>query len=149
MLKFESKIYKEGFNYVADVPHEICLTFKDNGYVPIKGFIDGKDYKGTLIPRKNNRYVLFINADIRRKIRKGKDDRVSIEITKDAETRELLLPEDAELIFNEDPRLITSFRNMTLTHRKEIIRYISQAKGDESRTYRIRKMMGHIKERVK
>jgi hypothetical protein len=148
MINFESRIYKEGFNYVAEVPREVGVAFKSTGYVPIRGLVDGKKYLGTMIPRKNNRYVLFLNADIRQRTHKGKDDKVNIEIEFDPESRELLLPEDIELIFSEDNEVFSNFRNMTLSHRREIIKYISQAKGAESRLYRIQKMIDHIRERV-
>ncbi len=148
MFTFIATIYKEGMNYVVDVPDDSETYFRKSGYIPVRGTINNEDFKGTLIPRKKNRHVLFVNWDIRTRINKSEFDRIEVNIEYDPESRDLPVPEDVELILSEDSRIYEAFLKMSASQRREIISYISGAKKAETRLKRIQKVEDVLRKRL-
>ena len=149
MISFTAQILKEGGNYKVELPQEIRKNFTQKGYVPVRGTVDGIAYTGTLVPRKNDRYVLFIDYNTRRIIGKGEFDEVTVFLEFDPENRDLPIPEDMEMIFSEDPLIIETFLEMSTAHRREIIKLVNSAKRPETRLKYIERMREHVKGRIK
>lgn len=149
MFKFIATIYKEGMNYVVKLPGESMEYFKKKEYIPVRGTIDGKSFKGTLIPRKNERHALFINSEIRSMTGKSVSDEIQVNIEYDPETRELTVPEDMELLLSADTRIYKAFIELSAAQRREIIRYIKDAKRTATRLSRIRKLEEFLQHRIK
>jgi hypothetical protein len=148
MFNFNSTIYKEGMNYVVDVPDDSKSYFQKDGYIPVKGTIDTEKFIGTLIPRKGNKYALFIKWEIRTKINKTEFDEVEVKIEYDPESRELPVPEDVELILAENSEIYNAFLKLSTSHRRELIQYVTNAKKDDTRLKRIQKIEDHLRERI-
>ena len=148
MFSFCASIYKEGMNYVVDVPDNRNHHFQKKKYIPVRGTINHESFKGTLIPRKNERHVLFINKDIRQKINKSEFDEIEICIEHDPESRELPVPEDIELILSENIDIYSAFLKLSPAHRRELILFVTDAKKPETRLKRIQKIENHLKERI-
>lgn len=148
MFSFVATIFKEGMNYAVDVPDVSKDYFQKSGYIPVRGTIDTEVFIGTLIPRREKRYVLFVNWDIRTKIHKTEFDEVKVSIEYDPKSRELPVPEDVELIFSEDSKIYEEFIEMSPSQRREIIRYITDAKKEETRLKRIQMVEDRLRERI-
>jgi hypothetical protein len=148
MQNFISTIYKEGVNYLIEVPKEIGLTFKRSGYIPVRGKIQGKFFKSTMVNRRNQKFVLFLNADIRLTTSLNEYDVVKVSLEFDPEPRDIAIPEDVELLMSEKRIVYSTFLNMSAAHRNEILKFILEAKKPESRLRRINKMIDHILSRV-
>ena len=128
MFTFKATIYKEGMNYVVDVPDNSEDYFLKSGYIPVRGTINSEDFKGTLIPRKKNKHVLFVNWAIRTRIDKSEFDTIEVSVEYDPESRELPVPEDVELILSEDSRIYEAFLRVSPSQRREILKYVIDAK---------------------
>jgi uncharacterized protein YdeI (YjbR/CyaY-like superfamily) len=148
MFSFVSTIYKEGMNYVVRVPDSIKTYLNRSGYIPVRGKIDDQAFKGILTPRKNESFVLFVNRDIRTKIKKTEADEIAVSIEFDPESRELSVPEDVELILSENAQLIKEFHRLTPAHRRELILFVEDAKKPETRLKRIQRLVMHIRDRL-
>lgn len=148
MFSFKATIYKEGMNYVVDVPDSCRSYFQKTGYIPVRGTIDGENYMGTLIPRKGNNYVIFVNWEVRTKINKTEFDDIEVAIDYDPESRELQIPEDVELILSEDNKILQTFLELSTSHRRELIQYVTEAKKTETRLKRIQRIENHLRERM-
>lgn len=148
MLSFNATIYKEGMNYVVDVPRNREKHFQNGRYIPVRGTINQENFKGTLIPRKKERHVMFINRDIRTKIDKSEYDEIEIHIEYDPEPRDIPVPEDVELILSEDTEIYNSFLKLSTSHRRELILYITDARKAETRLKRIQRVEEHLKQRT-
>jgi hypothetical protein len=148
MQDFISTIYKEGPNYLIEVPKKIGLSFRRSGYIPVRGKIQGKSFKSTLVNRRNERFVMFLNIDIRKSASIEESDVVKAFIEFDPEPRDIAIPEDVELLLSENRIVYSTFLNMSAAHRNEILRYILEAKEPETRLRRIKKMIDYILSRV-
>jgi hypothetical protein len=146
VITFNPVIYKEGINYLVSLPDEACIALNRKGYIPVKGFVDGIPFRSTCIPRKDKRYVLFLDRYIRMKINKSEHDPVSLQIEFDPESRELPVPEDIELILAEKTGLFEEFMRQSSAHRNELIRWVENAKRPETRLKRIERLVEHMRE---
>ena len=70
---------------------------------------------------------------IRKKIGKSFGDEVAVELWKDKDERIVEIPEDVQILFNENPKAFEIYNAMSYTHRKEDMRWITEAKKLESR----------------
>ena len=148
MQDFISSVYKEGINYLIEIPKETGLAFKRQGYIPVKVKIHDKVYKSTMVNRRNEKFVVFLNADLRKSSKIGEYDVINASVEFDPEPRDIAIPEDVELLLSENRIVYSTFLNMSTAHRNEILKYILEAKKPESRLKRINKMIDHILSRV-
>jgi len=148
MVSFTAQIVKEGGNYVVSVPAAQWHKFTQSGNIPVGGTVNNFPIKGTLVPRKNNRLVLFIDYETRKKIGKGEFDAVTVKIEFDPEDRNLPIPEDVEVLFSENPEVFDFFVKMSSAHRREIIKFIDSAKRQETRLKYIERIREHVIEKL-
>lgn len=69
---------------------------------------------------------------------------VAVELWEDKEERTVDIPEDVVEIFNQNEKAKKLFEKMSYTHRKEYIRWITDAKKLETRENRKVKMIEMI-----
>ena len=62
---------------------------------------------------------------------------VVVDLEADKEIREVAIPEDVQSVLNENPEALAFFEKLAYTHRKEYIRWITDAKREETRLNRI------------
>lgn len=145
MYSFSATIFKEGMNYLVEVPLPVVKKFNRKGNIPVRGFVDKAAFRGTCVARKNNRLVLFLNSEIRKKINRTENDMVSIDMEFDPESRDILVPEDLELILSEEEGLFEKFLSLTQAHRRELTIFVLGAKKPETRLKYIRRVADHIR----
>lgn len=148
MLNFISAIYKEGSYYLIEVPKEIGLAFKKSGYIPVKGNIQDFHFKSTLVNRKNEQFVLFVDEGILKEASVEEHDIIKASIELDPEPRDILIPEDVELILSENRVIYSTFLNMPSSERVKILNYILEIKKPALRVNRINEMKDYILTRV-
>ena len=148
MYPFKSYIHKESMFFVAEVPGEIIDQLGRSRHIPVRGKADGVHFQSTCMPRKGNRHVIFLNADLRRKIGKTNGDQVSIELEYDPVSREVPIPEDVEMILAEDEAVLHEFLNGSPSDRRQFIIYILQAKHEETRLKRIRVLAERLRGKI-
>lgn len=149
MIIFRAEIYKSGYNYSIDINSDVSELIKSCqlNYIPVKGNVKGCSFKGTLIPRKENKYVMYLNSEIRKKAKLIVGDSIEIEIEFDPESRELPIPEDLELILKENIGNWQKFISLSPSHRRELLLFIKDAKHTETRLHRIYKAIDHLAEK--
>ena len=69
-----------------------------------------------------------------------------VSLTEDKEERTVEIADDILTVFHENPEAKTLFDKMSYTHKKEYIRWISEAKKPEARENRKVKMIQMILE---
>jgi len=145
MYSFSTTIFKEGINYLVEVPVKIIIELDKTGYIPVRGFANTIAFRGTCVPRKGNRHALFLNSAIRNRIRKTEHDIVRIDIEYDPESRDIPVPEDLEMMLSEETGLYEKFLALTPAYRRELINYVLMAKRPETRLKYIRKVADHTR----
>ena len=137
----------------VDVPRNISKSLRDAGgenrlHVPVLGTVEGLPLKGTLSPRGGGAYRLHIHSNIWRKLRIDAGAIVEVMLQVDSEPRDPALPPDFAAGLADEPRALETFNSLTPALRRQIIRYVEQAKQVRTREKRIRLLAKRMLERA-
>lgn len=105
--------------------------------VPVKVTINGYTWRSTVGNRGGQQYIV-VNADARRNAAVKAGDVVTIALEPDAEKREIEVPIPLQRALGE--KLTQKLNALSFTHKKEFIVWYSEAKKDDTRARRLRKM---------
>ena len=112
--------------------------FGTRGQVKVKALFDGKvEYRGSLANMGRNCHTLGLTQEIRNKLQKAFGDPVHVELERDLEIREVIIPDDIQSVLSENPEALAYFEKLSYTHRKEYINWITSAKKEETRVNRL------------
>lgn len=148
MSVFKAKLEIIGINPFVFVPDEILHNLfaeagVDKGYIPISGKVNGKDYNQTLL-RYKGEWRLYINTQMLPNSPKRIGEILELSVVFDPEDRSLLPHPELEQALLENEEAKTVFDRLAPSKRKEIIRYISFLKTDDSRRKNIEKAIGFL-----
>jgi hypothetical protein len=105
--------------------------------VPIRAWIDGVLYRGTLVRMGEPCHMLIILKEIRLAIGKSFGDTVEISLQEDTQARVVEIPPDLQQAFEQEPLARDAFEKLSYTHQKEHVRAILEAKREETHQNRI------------
>ncbi len=145
--QFSATILQNGNMNAAFVefPFSTEEIFGKKGQVKIKAkFDDAVEYRGSLANMGQGFHCLGLTQEIRKKLGKTFGDEVSVELWEDLEERVVEIPEDVQIILYENLEAKELLEKMSYTHRKEYIRWITDAKKPETRENRKIKMIEMI-----
>jgi hypothetical protein len=129
-------------------PYDVEKEFGTLGRVPVKVTFDGVPYSGSMVKYGRPQHMLGILKGIREQIGKQPGDTVKVVLWKDEEVRTIEIPADfADRLKKE--KLLASFEKLSYTHRKEYIRWITEAKKEETRTRRLEKAVEMLHKGIK
>jgi Bacteriocin-protection, YdeI or OmpD-Associated/Domain of unknown function (DUF1905) len=133
--EFKANINIIGINPFVLVPHKILKEIftqagRDKGPIPIKGNINGNEYRQTLV-RYNNEWRLYINTAMLKNSPKRIGELVEITVSFDTDSREIEMPVEfaKALKGNKEAHLV--FEQLTASRKKEIVRYLANLKTKE------------------
>ncbi|WP_300673413.1 YdeI/OmpD-associated family protein [Soonwooa sp.] len=125
-------------------PYDVFELFETKGQVKIKVLFDDKvEYRGSLANMGFGHCVGLTQA-IRKQLGKTFGDAVDVKLWKDEEERVVVVPDDVKILFEENPKAKELYEKMAYTHRKEYMRWIEEAKKEETRERRKIKMIEMI-----
>lgn len=146
-IEFEALILQHQNMNAAYVefPFSAEELFGKKGQVKVKVFFDKKtEYRGSLANMGQGCHILGLTQQVRKSLGKTFGDSVSVELWEDKEERTVEIPEDVVEVFNQNKKAKELFDKMSYTHRKEYIRWITDAKKPETRETRKVKMIEMI-----
>lgn len=148
MQRFKATLEKIGINPFVFVPEEILGKIfeqagKAKGHIPVWGKVNGEDYKQTLL-RFKGAWRLYINTSMLKNSPQRIGEMLNITIQFDPVDR--IFTPDNKLMeaLNENPAAKLVFENLTPSKQKEIIRYISFLKSEESIKRNVEKTIGFL-----
>lgn len=97
--------------------------------------------------RGKGAYRLAIHGDIREKLRIDTGAVVEMALCRDEESREPELPPVLALALRNSPKAQRVFRGMTTALRRQIVRYITAVKSQNTLERRIRKFVAQLEKR--
>ena len=135
--KFAKQGEKTGWTYIP-ISAEIASQLKPGckKSFRVKGKLD--DHRidcMALLPMGSGAFILTLNADIRKAIKKGAGDTVQVQIEEDE--KELKSPDDLMLCLGDEPDALTYFKSLTQGHQAYFGKWIDSAKTEETRAKRI------------
>jgi len=147
---FTAKIYKTGINWAVDVPEEISKQMlPEKGYIRIKGQINGFDFIQTLVPVKNGPYRLFVNLIMMKGAKTALGEIVSFNIEPNLTKIEKMydMPEMLEEALKEH-QVLENFNQLSPSRIKDILKYLSYVKTEETMKKNIDKVIVQLKNKV-
>lgn len=134
--EFEATIQIIGVNPFVFVPEDILLLLfgihgKDKGPIPIRGELNNKAYQQTLVKYKGD-WRLYINTSMLKHSPERIGEKIKISISYDASDRSIKAHPLLVQALKENPRAGKKFESLPPSLQKEIVRYISFLKAEES-----------------
>jgi hypothetical protein len=140
--KFADQGEKTGWTYI-EVPVDIAQTLNSGNKKSfrVKGLLDKFRFSGiALLPMGEGNFIMALNADIRRAIRKSEGAMLQVKLEVD---HEYSLEPPAELIecLNDDPDALDFYNSLARSHRDYFLKWIFSAKTEITRNNRIVQMV--------
>jgi bifunctional DNA-binding transcriptional regulator/antitoxin component of YhaV-PrlF toxin-antitoxin module len=129
-------------------PYDVAKEFGARGSVPVQSTIDGVAYRGSLMKCGAGPHMLGVLKAIREQIGKGPGDTVEIVVRKDTEVRTVAIPAAFKTLLKKEG-LLAGFEKLSYTHQKEYVRWIEEARKEETRQNRMVKAVSMLREKVK
>jgi hypothetical protein len=129
-------------------PYDAEKEFGTRGKVPVKVSFDGVPYTGSMFRCGSPQHMLPVLKDIRDRIGKGPGDAVSVVVERDESIRTLEIPAEFKAVLKKE-NLLPFFEKLSFTHRKEYIRWITEAKKEETRIARSARAVAMLHNKVK
>jgi bifunctional DNA-binding transcriptional regulator/antitoxin component of YhaV-PrlF toxin-antitoxin module len=147
--KFKAKIEDtlSGGAYVL-FPYDVQKEFGIKGRVPVKVTFNGVPYTGSMIKYGAPQHMLPVLKGIREQTGKGPGDTIEVVVWKDESERVIMIPAALKALLKTEG-LLAGFEKLSYTHRKEYVKWIEDAKKEETRQNRMAKAVAMLKQRVK
>ena len=124
----------------VEVPFDVERAFGSKR-PRVKALIEGIPYHSTLMRMGSEHHILGVLKDIRAQIGKTFGDEITVTIEPDTEPRQIEVPKDLMKELKKDKEAKAFFDKLSYTHQKEYVRWIEEAKKEETRQNRIVKTM--------
>jgi Bacteriocin-protection, YdeI or OmpD-Associated/Domain of unknown function (DUF1905) len=148
MHVFSAKIYTVGLIRFVDVPANISRAIGNGAaHVAVRGEVEGIALQSTLVCRGRGCYRLAIHGDIRKKLKVDTGAVVEIAIARDEGSREPVLPPPLVVALRNSPKAQKMFRGMTTALRRQLVRYLTSVKQQETLGRRVAKMVRMLEQR--
>ena len=135
--RFEGTLERHGSGTVVVVPFDLKEEF-GSGRPPVRATVNGYTFRTTLFTM-GGRALLGLNREVREAAGVHAETQVSVTLERDEEPRTVAVPRDLAAVLDRDPAVRDIFNGLSYTHRKEYVRWIEEAKREETRTRRIEK----------
>ena len=109
---------------------------------------DGEPYLGSLMKYGMPQHFVGVEKAIREKIGKGPGSTVDVVLWKDESERTVDVPLEFKARMEKE-KVLGFFENLSYTHRKEYVRWITEAKKEETRRNRFEKAIELLKKKTK
>lgn len=144
---FDSQLKKGNLGgFYVDIPFDVEKEFGSKR-PKIKAWIGGIEYRGILARMKTPNSILIVLKEIRTKLNVEEGDLLHIEIQKDIEERLIEIPSYFKAALLKE-NLLSYFENLAFTHRKEFVRWLENAKKDETKKRRLEKTLEMLKNKI-
>ncbi len=144
--QFKAKIHKQGPNPYVDVPARVSRAFSDytlGGRISVEGELNGVQVRSTLIPVGNGGHRLYVNGGMRSAAGVGVGDTVGFDL-RATEPELVNPPDDVATALRETEGAMAAFDALPPSHRRELLRYVDDARTPETRQRRVLKTVDHV-----
>ena len=120
-----------------EFPFDVQEIFSVKGQVKVNAVFDNSVvYRGSLSKMGFSCHVLGITRETRKKLDKTFGDVIAVRIEQDFLVREVTLPEDVSMVFEENPGARENYDSLSFSNKKEYVHWVESAKKEETRKKR-------------
>lgn len=148
MNSFTARIYKIGINPYVLLPATVLKAIfkqagKDKGPVPVSGTLNGHAFTQTLV-KYSGKWRLYLNTPMRKAAGIDVGDMAEVSIAFDAKERTIAMHEQLQLALKQNKKAKLVFDKLPPSRQKEIVRYISFLKTEESVVRNVNRAIGFL-----
>ncbi|HVD98503.1 MAG TPA: YdeI/OmpD-associated family protein [Cytophagaceae bacterium] len=137
LLQFAEQGEKTGWTYL-EVPAALAQKLKPGNKKSfrVKGKLDKFAFDGvSLLPMGEGDFIMAVNAEMRKGIRKIKGANVKVQMELDLHEK----PLSAELMecLADEPKALKKFKSLPMSHQKYFSKWVESAKTDVTKAKRI------------
>jgi len=148
VFSFEADIEIIGINPYVQIPEDILkrifiLAKKDRGFIPVKGTVNHLPYQQTLV-KYRGLWRLYINTSMLKDSPKRIGEKINVSLSLDFSDRTILPHPKLLDALHGNKEASEVFNRISPSLRKEIIRYISFLKTEESITKNVNKAVDFL-----
>ncbi len=111
---------------------------------PVAATVNGHTWR-TTVTRMGGEYLLGLNREVREGAGVESGDKVDVTLELDEKPREVEVPEALASTLARDVKAKAVFDGLAFTHRKEYVRWIAEAKRDETRERRVQQALDMLR----
>lgn len=112
---------------------------------PVRLTVNGGTY-AVRLSRMAGKNLIGLRRDLRDKAGLSLGETYPIEVTKDEATREVEVPAELAAALADDPTAAAAYEALAYTHRKEMARWVADAKREATTASRVQKVLELVRE---
>jgi hypothetical protein len=148
MKSFSARIYVIGVNPYVLLPKDILEDLflqagKSKGPIPVRGKLNGNYFIQTLV-KFSGKWRLYLNTPMRKTAGIDTGEIANIEIEFDPEPRIIKMHSKLKDALSKNKKARSAFEKLPPYRQKEIVRYISFLKNEESIERNVTKVIQHL-----
>jgi hypothetical protein len=143
---FRTVIDRDGVNPYVLVPARVSLAlagFAEHGRIRVVGTINAHPLHATLVPTKEGTHRLYVNGGMRAATGVGVGDRVTLNL-RPLRSGEIDVPPDLAIALTR-ASVRQRWDKLSVSHRRELLRSIDDARSATNRAARIERTLRHLR----
>jgi hypothetical protein len=145
--RFEARLEPRGTGNVVELPFDPADAF-GRKRAPVRVRVNGHEFR-TTVAVYGGRAFIGLSREVREGAGVEAGDLVTVEMERDDEPRVVDVPDDLAAALAADPIAHAAFEPLSYTHRREYVRWITEAKREETRRARVEKAVAMLRDGVK
>ena len=145
-IKFSATVVRRGRFLYLDLPEAATAKLGSPGRVPVSGLINGFPFDSSVFPNGEGGHYLMLNKEMQKGASLEAGDRARLTLRIDPKMGTLEPPDDLAKALSGHERAKAAFEDLSHSHKKEYLDWISEAKRPETRARRIERTLSLLGE---
>jgi hypothetical protein len=144
-ITFATRLVKRGPGVAVILDdHQVAAVGEGAKRLPVSVTINGHTWRST-VARMRGEFMLGLSKEVRGQARVADGDEVEVQLELDRAERTIEVPSALAGALAGDPPAAAAYERLAYTHRKEFVRWVREARGEETRERRIAKTLEMLK----
>jgi hypothetical protein len=145
-LRFKVKLIAHDSSSATGLvpPFDVPQTFGTRARIPVRGTINGFPFRSSLMPM-GGCHAMAVNREIREGAGVQAGDEVDVVMERDDEPRTVEAPPELQKELAKHKKAHERWESLGFTHKKEMAKWVIEAKQDETRKRRVAKVTQVLK----
>jgi uncharacterized protein YdeI (YjbR/CyaY-like superfamily) len=121
---------------IVEIPFDSVRVWGVRGQLRVKGSINGFAFRTSLFPSGNGRHFMIVNKQMQKGARAYPGMEAQFRMEPDTDKRVVPIVPEIELVLRQSKRLQKFYQSLSPSMRKDIARFVSEAKQQSTRVRR-------------
>lgn len=128
------------------VPFSVERTWGTRARLAVRGAVNGFPFRSSIFPTGDGTHLLMVNKAVQSGANAVRGDLVSVLMEPDTDPRTVTVPRELKAALARQPGARAAFERLPLSHRREYVDWIVEAKQAEARARRIEKAVSTLRQ---